>query len=183
MRGQFERPASVIVKDRKPALDGTITWDDVAELAASTSLPLLGKGVMDAEDGTLAVDAGLAGVVVSNHGARQLDTVWPTAIALGPIVEAVDGKIDVLVDGGIQRGTDAVKAIALGASGVLVGRQMLWALACGGAEGVQRCVEMLVAEFGIAFAIMGRPHAADLDRSDLLPAPWPGWAADPGGTR
>jgi len=185
MRGQFERPASVIVKDRHPALDGTITWDDVAELASSTSLPLLAKGVMDADDAKLAVDAGLAGVVVSNHGARQLDTVSPTAAVLPAIAEAVDGRIDVLVDGGIQRGTDAVKAIALGASGVLVGRQMLWALACGGAEGVQRCVEMLVAEFGVAFAIMGRPHAADLDRSDLLPAPWPGWAdiqTDPGGT-
>jgi 4-hydroxymandelate oxidase len=176
MTAQFQRPDSVIVKGRSPALDGTITWDDVAELAASTSLPLLGKGVMDAEDAKLAVDAGLAGVIVSNHGARQLDTVWPTAAVLPKVAEAVDGRIDVLVDGGIQRGTDAVKALALGASGVLVGRQMLWALACGGAAGVQRCLEMLVEEFRVGFAIMGYPRAADLDRSALLPAPWPGWA-------
>jgi 4-hydroxymandelate oxidase len=186
MVGQFARPDSVIVKDRQPALDGTITWDDVAQLAASTRLPLIAKGVMDAGDAKLAVEAGLAGVVVSNHGARQLDTVWPTASVLPEVAEAVEGKIDVLVDGGIQRGTDAVKALALGASGVLVGRQMLWALECGGAAGVQRWTEMLVQELGIAAAIMGFARAADLDRSALLPAPWPGWATnqtDPGGTR
>lgn len=186
MNAQFARPESVIVSGRRPALDGTITWDDVAELASSTKLPLLAKGVMDPEDGKRAVDAGLAGVVVSNHGARQLDTVLPTAAALPGVVDAVDGKIDVLVDGGIQRGTDAVKAIALGAAGVIVGRQMLWGLACGGAAGAQRCMEMLVEEFGIANAIMAYARAADLDRFALLPAPWPGWATeshptDPGG--
>ena len=178
MAASFKRPDSVIVMDRHPALDGSITWDDVAALAASTGLPLLAKGVLDAEDADRAVDAGLAGVIVSNHGARQLDTVLPTAAVLPAVADAVSGRIDVLVDGGIQRGTDAVKALALGASGVLVGRQMLWALACGGAPAARRGLEMLVDELATALAIMGYRRAADLDRSALLPAPWGAWSSD-----
>ena len=137
--------------------------------------PLLAKGVLDPDDARLAVEAGSPGIVVSNHGARQLDTVLPTAAALPAIAEATGGAIDVLVDGGIRRGTDAVKALALGASGVLVGRQMLWALACGGAPAATRGMEMLVEEFGTALAIMGYTRASDLDRSALLPAPWASW--------
>jgi 4-hydroxymandelate oxidase len=175
---RFVRPDSVIVKGREHGLDGSITWDDVAELASSVPLPVFAKGVLDPDDARLAVDAGLAGIVVSNHGARQLDTVLPTAVALPGIADAVEGRIDVLVDGGIQRGTDAVKALALGASGVLVGRQMLWALACGGAEGAQRGMEMLVAELRTAIQIMGRLSASELDRSALLPVPWAGWSDD-----
>lgn len=177
--GHFARPESVILKGRKPELDATITWDDVAELAASTPLPLLVKGVLDPADARLAVEAGVAGIVVSNHGARQLDTVLPTASALPAIVDATNGAVDVLVDGGICRGTDAVKALALGASGVLVGRQMLWALACGGAPAAQRGLELLVEEFGLALAIMGYTRASDLDRAALLPAPWASWSDDP----
>jgi isopentenyl diphosphate isomerase/L-lactate dehydrogenase-like FMN-dependent dehydrogenase len=176
MTGQFARPEAVIVKGRDAGLDGTITWDDVAELARSVKLPLLAKGVLDPGDARLAVEAGLAGVIVSNHGARQLDTVLPTAAVLPLVADAVNGEIDVLVDGGICRGTDAVKALALGASGILVGRQMLWALACGGAPAAQRGLELLVAEFGTALAIMGCTRAEDLDRSALLPAPWAGWS-------
>jgi 4-hydroxymandelate oxidase len=179
MVGSFARPESVIVGGRSPALDGTITWDDVAELVASTTLPVLAKGVLDPEDASRAVNAGVAGVIVSNHGARQLDTTLPTAAALPAVAEAVNGSIDVLVDGGICRGTDAVKAIALGASAVLVGRQMLWALACGGEAGARSGLEMLVEEFGTALAIMGYTRAADLDSSALLPAPWAQW---PGAT-
>jgi 4-hydroxymandelate oxidase len=163
-------------------LDGSITWDDVAELAASAELPLLAKGVLDPEDAKLAVEAGVAGVVVSNHGARQLDTVLPTAAVLQSVADAVDGRIDVLVDGGIQRGTDAVKALALGANGVLVGRQMLWALACGGAAGARRGLEMLVEEFGTALAIIGYTRTEDLDRTALLTAPWAPWINPTGGT-
>jgi 4-hydroxymandelate oxidase len=179
MTGNFARPESVILRGRSPQLDGTVTWDDVAELAASTKLPLLAKGVLDPEDVKHAVAAGVAGIVVSNHGARQLDTVLPTAAALPAIAEAAAGAIDVLVDGGICRGSDAVKALALGASGVLVGRQMLWALACGGAPAAQRGMEMLVEEFSTALAIMGVTRASDLDRSALLPAPWADWSSSP----
>jgi 4-hydroxymandelate oxidase len=184
---RFARPEAVIVKGRDAGLDGSITWDDVAELASSVKMPVLGKGVLDPEDGRRAVDAGLAGIVVSNHGARQLDTVLPTAAALPAIADAVEGRIDVLVDGGIARGTDAVKALALGASGVLVGRQSLWALACGGAAGAQRGLELLIDEFAAALAIMGYSSAAELDRSALVPAPWAHWSDphpshDPGRT-
>jgi 4-hydroxymandelate oxidase len=175
MTGHFARPESVVLRGRKAVLDATITWDDVAALGASTSLPLVVKGVLDADDARLAVEAGVDGIVVSNHGARQLDTVLPTAAALPPIADAVGGAVDVLVDGGIQRGTDAVKALALGASGVLVGRQMLWGLACGGADGAQRSLELLVGELGTALAIMGYERASDLDRAALLAAPWAGW--------
>jgi 4-hydroxymandelate oxidase len=178
-QARFVRPPSVIVANRSPVLDGSITWDDVAELAASLPVPLVAKGVLDPDDARLAVEAGLAGIVVSNHGARQLDTVLPTAAALPGIADAAEGKLDVLVDGGIQRGTDAVKALALGASGVLVGRQMLWALACGGAPAAQRGMEMLVAELATAIQIMGYANASDLDRSALLPAPWANWSDDP----
>jgi len=172
---RFVRPSSVILEGRNPVLDGSITWDDVADLAAALPVPLVAKGVLDPEDALLAAETGLAGIVVSNHGARQLDTVLPTAAALPPIADAVGGRLDILVDGGIQRGTDAVKALALGASAVLVGRQMLWALACGGAPAAQRGMEMLTTELATAIAIMGYSNAADLDRSALLPAPWAGW--------
>jgi 4-hydroxymandelate oxidase len=180
-QARFVRPSSVILKDRSAVLDGSITWDDVAELASSLPVPLVAKGVLDADDALRATEAGLGGIVVSNHGARQLDTVLPTAAALPAVVDAVAGRLDVLVDGGIQRGTDAVKALALGASGVLVGRQMLWALACGGAAGAQRGVEMLVAEVATAIAIMGYSRVTDLDRSALLPAPWAHWNAERNG--
>lgn len=172
--GQFTRPRAVIVADRKPILDASITWDDVAALAASTKLPLLAKGILDPDDAVLAVKAGVAGIVVSNHGARQLDTVLPTATVLPAVVEAAAGAVDVLVDGGICRGTDAVKALALGARGVLVGRQMLWALACGGADGAQRGMQMLVEELSTALAIMGYTRATDLGHSALVAGPWAG---------
>jgi 4-hydroxymandelate oxidase len=178
MAASFVRPDSVMVKGRGAALDGSITWDDVAQLASSLPVPLVAKGVLDAADVPPARDAGVAAIVVSNHGARQLDTVLPTAAALPPVVDAADGQLDVLVDGGICRGTDVVKALALGASGVLVGRQSLWALACGGAPAVQRGFEMLVQELGTALAIMGYSRASDLDRSALLQAPWASWGTD-----
>ena len=179
---RFTRPGSPILSGYTPALDPTVTWDDVAELAASAGLPLIVKGLLDAADVPLAIDSGVAGIVVSNHGARQLDTVLPTAVALPAVVDAVAGAVDVLVDGGIRRGTDAVKALALGASGVLVGRQLLWSLASGGAPAVQSGLELLVTEFRTALAVIGIPHARDLDRHTLLPAPWANWPAshDPG---
>ena len=108
------------------AIDPALTWDDLAELRALAPLPLVLKGIQTAEDALLAVEHGADAIVVSNHGGRQLDAVAPTAKLLPEIVEAVDGRIEVYVDGGIRRGSDVVKALALGARAVLAGRAPLW---------------------------------------------------------
>jgi 4-hydroxymandelate oxidase len=122
------------------------------------------------------VTHGAAGVVVSNHGGRQLDTVISGVDALPPIVEAVGDRIDVLVDGGIRRGTDIVKALALGARAVLVGRPVTWGLAVDGAGGARHVLEILLDELVNALALVGCPRAAELDASFVTPAPWAGWA-------
>ena len=113
-------------------VDPTLDWDDLAELVESCSLPVILKGVMTEEDARLAVDAGAAGLVVSNHGGRQLDRVNATIDALPEVADAVEGRIEVLMDGGVRRGTDVLTALALGARAVLVGRPALWGLAAGG---------------------------------------------------
>jgi 4-hydroxymandelate oxidase len=155
-------------------IDPDLRWPDIARFADESELPVLVKGVLTAEDAELAVAHGAAGVVVSNHGGRQLDTVLSGADALGPIVDAVSGRIDVLVDGGIRRGTDIVKALALGARAVLIGRPVTWGLAVGGADGARHMLETLLAEFANALALVGCPRAADLDASFVAPAPWAG---------
>ena len=116
---------------------------------------MLLKGVLHPEDARLAVDHGAAGVIVSNHGARQLDTVPATIEALPKIVEAVDGKIEVLIDGGIRRGTDIVKAIALGAKAVGVGRPLIWGLAVDGEQGAKRILDILRKDFELAMRLCG----------------------------
>jgi 4-hydroxymandelate oxidase len=157
-------------------LDATLTWDDVGRLAADSGLPVIVKGVLTREDARRARDSGAAGIVVSNHGGRQLDTVLSGADALREIVDETGGALDVLVDGGIRRGTDVIKALALGARAVLIGRPVIWGLAVGGERGVRRVLELLLAELDIALALAGAPRAAELDRSWIGPAPWAaGW--------
>ncbi len=153
-------------------IDPDLRWSDIEQFAAYSRLPVLVKGVLTAEDAELAIAHGAAGVVVSNHGGRQLDTVLSGADALSPIVDIVAGRIDVLVDGGIRRGTDVVKALALGADAVMVGRPLTWGLVLGGADGARHVLETLVAELVNALALVGCPCAADLDRSFVTPAPW-----------
>lgn len=148
--------------------DPGLTWDDVAEFAGSAGLPVLLKGILRPDDAQRAADAGVAGIVVSNHGGRQLDTVPTGAQALPAIVDRVGGQLDVLVDGGIRRGWDVAKALALGADAVLVGRAALWGLVRGGADGVQQVLDQFVAEFDTTLALLGCPRAADLDRSYLV---------------
>jgi len=161
------------MQDTADLIDPSLNWSDVEALVSSSPIPVLVKGVLRADDAALAVQHGAAGVVVSNHGGRQLDTVLATAEALPEIVEEVGGEVEVLVDGGIRRGTDVVKALAMGASCVLVGRPTLWGLAVGGAEGVQAALEIIEDEFDRALALVGVPNAADLaGRSDLLVLPW-----------
>ena len=156
-----------------------LRWADIERFASDSELPVLVKGILTAEDAELAVAHGAAGVVVSNHGGRQLDTALSGADALGPIADAVAGRIDVLVDGGIRRGTDVVKALALGARAVLVGRPVTWGLAVAGAGGAQHVLETLLGEFANALALVGCPRAADLDPAFVTPAPWGGSSPGP----
>jgi 4-hydroxymandelate oxidase len=163
----YERPT-----DTSAVIDPQLRWSDIEQLVADSPLPVLVKGVLTAEDGRLAAEHGAAGVIVSNHGGRQLDTVLAGADALPEIVDAVGDRLDVLVDGGIRRGTDVVKALALGARAVLIGRPLLWGLAVDGAAGAQRVLEILLAEVENALTLVGAPRATDLDRSFVTTAPW-----------
>ena len=154
--------------------DQSLTWDDVGRFAADSGLPVLVKGVLTPEDARRAVDTGAAGIVVSNHGGRQLDTVLSGADALPAVVDEAGAELDVLVDGGIRRGTDVVKALALGARAVMIGRPVLWGLAVAGEDGVRRVLELLLADIDTALALAGAPRAAELDRSRVQRAPWAG---------
>ena len=152
-----------------PLLAPDITWDDLEWLVELAGVPVLTKGHLRGDDAARAVECGAAGVIVSNHGARNLDTVPATAQALPAVVAAVDGRVPVLVDGGIRRGTDVAKALMLGASAVLVGRPVIWGLTIGGAAGVQQVIEILRTEFEMAMALLGAP-TLDALTPDLL---WP----------
>jgi 4-hydroxymandelate oxidase len=151
-------------------LDASLDWSDLDWLRSITDLPIAVKGIHRADDAERAVAAGAAGVIVSNHGGRQLDTVPATIEMLPAIVAAVGGNASVLLDSGVRRGTDVVKALALGASAVLIGRPALWGLALGGAEGVRGAIDMLVAETREAMALCGAPTVADLG-PELLKQP------------
>jgi 4-hydroxymandelate oxidase len=153
-----------------PRFDPNLTWADVDWLSSLTAMPVLVKGVLRPDDASRAIDHGVAGVIVSNHGGRALDTTPATADVLPSVVAEVDGRVPVLVDGGIRRGTDIAKAVALGATAVLVGRPAVWGLALGGAEGVRNVVDTLRRELESAMAMLGAPALADLS-PDLL---WPG---------
>ena len=146
-------------------VDPSITWDDLERLCNEFELPILVKGLITGEDAALAVEHGAAGVVVSNHGGRQLDSAPATIDALPEVVEAVDGRIPVLLDGGVRRGTDVAVALALGAEAVLVGRPALWGLAVNGEAGARRALEMLAGELRLALALLGAsdPSALSAD--------------------
>ncbi|HMA26581.1 MAG TPA: alpha-hydroxy acid oxidase [Solirubrobacterales bacterium] len=143
-------------------VDPSITWTDLEQLCGQFHLPILVKGLITGEDAALAVEHGAAGVVVSNHGGRQLDNAPATIDALPEVVEAVAGRIPVLIDGGIRRGTDVAVALALGAEAVLVGRPALWGLACEGEAGARRALEMLADELRLALALLGAPGPSAL---------------------
>jgi 4-hydroxymandelate oxidase len=145
--------------------DTSLTWEAVDWLRSVTSLPVLLKGILTAEDAHLAIEHGAAGIIVSNHGGRQLDGVPPTIVALPEVVDAVAGRCEVYLDGGIRRGTDVLKALALGARAVLVGRPVLWGLAARGEEGVRHVLDLLRIELALVMALSGRPTLASIDRS------------------
>jgi isopentenyl diphosphate isomerase/L-lactate dehydrogenase-like FMN-dependent dehydrogenase len=153
-------------------VDPDLNWYDIERFAAESPLPVLVKGILTPRDARLAADHGARGVIVSNHGGRQLDTALASADALPAIVEAVGDRLDVLVDGGIRRGTDVLKALALGARAVLVGRPILWGLTLDGADGVARILNILLTELDNALALAGAPRAAELNPDFVIPAPW-----------
>jgi 4-hydroxymandelate oxidase len=149
----------------------SLTWPDIEAFAASAGLPVVVKGVLTAEDAHLACEHGAAALVVSNHGGRQLDGVAATIDVLSEVVEAVDGRIEVLVDGGIRRGTDVVKALGLGARAVLAGRAPLWGLAVDGEEGARRVLELLHDEIALALQLVGARTPAELTAAHVRRAP------------
>ena len=152
-------------------LDPSITWEDLAWLKDLSPLPLVVKGLLTGEDAELAVLAGADALVVSNHGGRQLDGVPAAIDALAEVVDAVAGRAEVLVDGGIRRGSDVLKALALGARAVGIGRPYLWGLAAGGEAGVRRVLEILRDELKLAMALAGLATIPAIDRTALSRAP------------
>ena len=163
---------------RQIAMSSELNWDHVDWLRRTTSLPILLKGVLHPEDARIAVQHGVDGLLLSNHGGRQLDTVPATLELLPEILAAVAGRIPVVLDGGIRRGTDAVKALALGASAVGIGRPVMWALAEGGEKGVRRLLELLRDELDDTLALCGASGLADLT-PDLVRVPTWGPALRP----
>jgi isopentenyl diphosphate isomerase/L-lactate dehydrogenase-like FMN-dependent dehydrogenase len=162
LRTGFETPASL-----SDVTDNSLTWRDLEWLRAQTALPVLVKGILTGEDAVLATEAGVEGIVVSNHGGRQLDGVAASLDALPEVVEAVGDRAEVLLDGGVRRGTDVVKALALGARAVLVGRAALYGLAVDGAGGVERVLTLLREEVELALALCGCASPAEVARSHV----------------
>ncbi|KFW81737.1 Hydroxyacid oxidase 1, partial [Manacus vitellinus] len=136
-------------------IDPSLNWEDIKWLRGLTSLPIVVKGILRADDAKEALKAGVNGILVSNHGARQLDGVPATIDVLPEIVEAVQGKVEVFLDGGVRKGTDVLKALALGARAVFIGRPLLWGLAYQGEEGAKEVLQMLKEEFRLAMALTG----------------------------
>jgi 4-hydroxymandelate oxidase len=188
VRNRFALPAGLSVANMLPAgygaigareggsglaayvnemLDPSLTWKDLAWLRARTKLPIVLKGIVRGDDARRAVDAGVDAVVVSNHGGRQLDTSPATIDVLPRVVDAVGGRCEVLVDGGVRRGTDVLKALAFGARAVLLGRPILWGLALDGQAGVEHVLETLRREIDLAMALAGCATARDVTR-DLV---------------
>jgi isopentenyl diphosphate isomerase/L-lactate dehydrogenase-like FMN-dependent dehydrogenase len=160
-------PAAGTPADMFALMDPTVSWRDLEALASGSELPVLVKGILTEEDARLACDHGAAGVVVSNHGGRQLDGASATIEALPEVAEAVDGRIEVLIDGGIRRGADVVTALALGARAVLAGRAIIWGLAAEGEQGARRVLELLRDEIELALALVGADSPDAVTRSHV----------------
>jgi L-lactate dehydrogenase (cytochrome) len=147
--------------------DPSVTWDDIAWVRSNWPGKLVVKGVLDPDDARRAVDVGVDGVIVSNHGGRQLDSVPSTARALPAVADAIGGSAEVLADGGVRTGLDVVKLLALGARAVLVGRGWAWAVAARGQSGVGHMLEVIRADIDVALGLTGNRSAAELDRQAL----------------
>src|SRR3989440_4940111 len=169
MRSSFSLPSHLVEANFSGEEDvdeyAAITWEGLDWLRSLTALPIILKGILTAEDAVLAIEHGVDGIVVSNHGGRQLDSVPASIEALPEVVEAAGGRCEIYLDGGIRRGTDILKALALGARAVLIGRPILWGLAANGLEGVSHVLELLCAELELAMSLAGCPTLASIDRS------------------
>uniref|UniRef100_A0A096M5S2 (S)-2-hydroxy-acid oxidase n=1 Tax=Poecilia formosa TaxID=48698 RepID=A0A096M5S2_POEFO len=147
------------------AIEPALSWDDITWLKKHTRLPVIVKGVLNGQDAVQAVNYGVSGILVSNHGARQLDGVPGLLDVLEEVVKAVQGRCEVFMDGGVRRGTDVLKALALGAKAVFIGRPVLWGLACQGEEGVTELLELLKEELRLALALSGCRSISEVSRS------------------
>ncbi|HEV3228943.1 MAG TPA: alpha-hydroxy acid oxidase [Solirubrobacteraceae bacterium] len=161
------RPAAEPHKPEPGGWDPSLNWRDLTGLARSATRPLIVKGILTAQDARLAVEYGAAGVVVSNHGGRQLDGVVPTAVALEEVVDAVAGRIPVIVDGGVRSGLDVFRALALGAQAVMIGRPYVWALAAGGEAAVQELVGWLLDDLRAVMAGAGCRSVEEIGRDHV----------------
>jgi 4-hydroxymandelate oxidase len=164
---KYQAGTSALERHASERFDPTISWADLEWLRRHSPLPLVLKGVLTGEDAALAVEHGVDALVVSNHGGRQLDGAVPSIDALSEVAEAVAGRIPVLLDGGVRTGGDVFAALALGATAVLVGRPVLWGLACAGADGARAVLEQLGDELDEVMALSGRPRLADIDSRAL----------------
>ena len=152
-------------------VDDSLTWEFIPWLRSHTSLPIIIKGLLAPEDAELALSYGVDGIIVSNHGGRQLDSA-PTALEVLPqVLRVVQGRVPVLIDGGIRRGTDVLKALAMGASAVLLGRPILYGLAVGGEAGVTRVLGLLRGELELAMALTGCASVREIGAGLLMTSP------------
>jgi isopentenyl diphosphate isomerase/L-lactate dehydrogenase-like FMN-dependent dehydrogenase len=163
-------PVAGTPADMFALMDPAVGWSDVERLASESPLPLLVKGIATAEDAALACEHGASGVVVSNHGGRQLDGALATIDALPEVVDAVAGRLEVFVDGGVRRGVDVVKALAIGARAALIGRPVIWGLAAGGERGVRRVLELLRDEIELALMLTGCGSPLDVTPEHVVRA-------------
>jgi isopentenyl diphosphate isomerase/L-lactate dehydrogenase-like FMN-dependent dehydrogenase len=170
VRAAVGGPASPTPQEFFALLDTTLTWRGLEQLAAESAVPVVVKGIQTAQDAELAADHGAAAVVVSNHGGRQLDGVPAALDALPDVADAVGDRLEVLVDGGVRRGTDVLVALGLGARAVLVGRPPLWGLACGGEQGARRVLELLHDEVRLAMTLLGTPTPQDVTAAHVTRA-------------
>ncbi|XP_030971849.1 peroxisomal (S)-2-hydroxy-acid oxidase GLO4-like isoform X2 [Quercus lobata] len=163
----IEGLVSTEVNNGVGTLDASLCWRDIGWLRSITNLPILIKGVLTREDAIKATEVGVAGIVVSNHGACQLDYTPATITVLEEVVHAVGGKVPVFLDGGVRRGTDVFKALALGAQAVLIGRPVVYGLAAKGEYGVRKVIQMLKDELELTMALSGCPSVKDITRSHV----------------
>ncbi len=165
-----EDPVSAVLQFAQIFGNSSLTWDDLAFLREQVQIPILLKGILHPDDAREAVRRGVDGIIVSNHGGRQVDGAIPALSALPAIVDAVEGRIPVLFDSGIRCGSDALKALALGAQAVLLGRPVMWALAIGGEEGVRTYLRNFIAEFELALGLTGCADINEVSRQLIIPA-------------